>query len=111
MKTNIASFLLLASAASALAQTNAPVSVVLVTDISRSIAIPFAQSKAEQKQVIAVMPDGSHCVMLAIGGSVRRLFEGTLNPARRAEAVRQLDLLQATEWYTDLGAGLEEAIG
>jgi hypothetical protein len=89
----------------AVAQT----STVMILDSSRSFASASERAKAEQRLLLDRLTDGSHFVLLSVGGSVRRLFDGPLNPARRAEAVRQLAAVTNTAVNTDLAAALDDA--
>lgn len=85
------------------------VTVVEIVDASRSFAPMAAESKNEQRQMVEAMPAGAHFVVLSVGNSVRRIFDGDLNPARKTEALRQIAAIPATDFNTDLGAALEDA--
>ena len=78
-------------------------------DTSKSVASQSMEMKKELKDAINALPDGTHCTLLAVGGTVRRLFDGDLNPTRRAELLSQIDGLAFNALNSDLGGGLAEA--
>jgi hypothetical protein len=83
--------------------------IAYVLDRSRSVAAQAAQMKQEQKDAITALPYGAHCTLLAVGGTVRRLFEGDMDAGRRAELLHLVDKLPLTDLNSDLGGGLAEA--
>lgn len=85
-------------------------SVAVVVDVSRSTQSVFEASKREQQALIAALPNGSQCVILTAGGTANRIFEGRLDANRRAEAQRVVGALAATEWNSDLAAGVIDAL-
>jgi len=95
--------------AALLAMAGEKPNIAWVLDSSRSVAAQAAQMKQEQKDAITALPDGAHCTLFAVGGTVRRLFEGDLGADRRAELLHLVDKLPLTDLNSDLGGGLAEA--
>jgi hypothetical protein len=83
---------------------------ILVTDTSESQSHWAIQSRDEQKQLIAALPNSTQLIILGVGGSVRRLYEGTLDPAHRVAAGAIIDALPMKDQNTALWEGVSEAL-
>jgi hypothetical protein len=66
---------------------------IIIADTSQSQSQWAIQSRTEQKLLIAAFPNDAQLLILGVGGSVRRLYEGPLDSAHRAAAVAIIDTL------------------
>jgi hypothetical protein len=83
---------------------------IIITDTSQSQARWALQSRAEQRSLIARFPNDTQLVLLGVGSSVHRLFDGRLDPPHRESASSLVNSIAMADQNTALGEGIAEAL-
>ena len=83
---------------------------VIALDASRSTAAVAAAEHGEAAALADAVPTGRRAILFVVGGTVRRVFDGTLDARSRAEMERQIAATPATALNTDLGGAVAETL-